>query len=71
MKLLSLSMLIGFGLIAFAIFFKPVDPALACDNYGCAFLKGKYIYIWQNEHITKVHVNRARKSSLRVLKEGE
>jgi hypothetical protein len=40
---ISISIFLGLGLIAGAIYYKPTQPPLSCSDGNCSTMKGKYI----------------------------
>jgi hypothetical protein len=40
---ISISIFLGLGLIAGAIYYKPTQPPLSCSDKSCATMKGKYL----------------------------
>ena len=64
----SLSIFIGLGLIATAIYLKPTEPVLACANNGCAYLKGKHLFILQDGKNTRINLITSQLSEVKIQK---
>ena len=64
----SLSIFIGLGLIAKAIYLKPTEPVLACANNGCAYLKGKHLFILQDGKNTRINLITSQVSEVKIQK---
>lgn len=64
----SLSIFIGLGLIATAIYLKPTEPVLACANNGCAYLKGKHLFILQDGKNTRINLITSQVSEVKIQK---
>ena len=64
----SLSILIGLALIATAIYLKPTEPVLACANNGCAYLKGKHLFILQDGKNTRINLITSQVSEVKIQK---
>ena len=64
----SLSIFIGLGLIATAIYLKPTEPVLACANNGCAYLKGKNLFILQDGKNTRINLITSQVSEVKIQK---
>ena len=64
----SLSIFIGLGLIATAIYLKPTEPVLACANNGCAYLKGKHLFILQDGKNTRINLITSQVSDVKIQK---
>ena len=64
----SLSIFIGLGLIATAIYLKPTEPVLACANNGCAYLKGKHLFVLQDGKNTRINLITSQVSEVKIQK---
>ena len=64
----SLSIFIGLALIATAIYLKPTEPVLACANNGCAYLKGKHLFILQDGKNTRINLITSQVSEVKIQK---
>ena len=64
----SLSIFIGLGLIATAIYLKPTEPVLACANNGCAYLKGKHLFVLQDGKNKRINLITSQVSEVKIQK---
>ena len=64
----SLSIFIGLALIATAIYLKPTEPVLACSNNGCAYLKGKHLFVLQDGKNKRINLITSQVSEVKIQK---
>ena len=64
----SLSIFIGLGQKDTAIYLKPTEPVLACANNGCAYLKGKHLFILQDGKNTRINLITSQVSEVKIQK---
>ena len=68
MKQIAIGLVVGLGLIATAIYLKPTEPVLACANNGCAYLKGKHLFILQDGKNTRFNLITSQVSEVKIQK---
>lgn len=57
---ISISIFLGLGLIAGAIYYKPTQPPLSCAEGSCSTMKGKYMVTLSQGDLVKFNTETGR-----------